>query len=90
MCQIVRRMPECLDIQVAVGGQKPDSRAFRLVMLVEAGTHLIVDAIRVSGSDRTASPREKIAALSRTRDAADVGQRTAFLCNGQRYPGARM
>jgi hypothetical protein len=38
MCQIVRRMPECLDIQVAVGGQKPDSRAFRLVMLVSTSS----------------------------------------------------
>ena len=63
-------------------GTKAGLPKVRLVMLVEAGTHLIVDAIIVSVSDRRASPREKIAALSWARDATDVGQRTAFLCNG--------
>ena len=31
-------MPESLDILAAVGGLKPRFRAFRLVLLVEAGT----------------------------------------------------
>ncbi len=38
-------MPECLDILVVVQGLKPHFRALRLVILVEAGTHLIVDAL---------------------------------------------
>ncbi len=45
MCQIVKLIPECLDILVVVGVLKPHFRALRLVMLVEAGTHLIVDAL---------------------------------------------
>lgn len=38
-------MPECLDIQLAVEGQKQHFRALRLVLLIEAGTDLIVDAL---------------------------------------------
>ena len=38
-------MPEFLDIQAAVLGLKRRFRALRLVMLIETGTHLIVDAL---------------------------------------------
>src|SRR4028119_790489 len=45
MCLIARLMPEFGDIQVAVGGHKRHFPLVRLVMLIEAGTHLIVDAL---------------------------------------------
>ncbi len=38
-------MPEFLDILAVVGGRAPRFRSFRLVLLVEAGTHLIVYAL---------------------------------------------
>lgn len=45
----------------------------RLVMLVEAGTHIIVDAIRVSLSHGRAGANEKTPAFCHTRNATDVG-----------------
>lgn len=54
----------------------------RLVLLIEAGTHLIVDAIIVSIPHRRASPGEKTATLGCTGDAIDVGQRFTLLYNG--------
>ena len=36
---------EFLDTQLLVGVHKQHFRAFRVVMLIEAGTHLIVDAL---------------------------------------------
>ena len=65
-------MPESLDILVAVGVLKLHSPRCDWSCAVVAGTHLLVDAIIVSLPNRRASPREKIAALSHTRDAIDV------------------
>jgi hypothetical protein len=45
----------------------------RLVILVEAGTHLIFDAIRVSISYRRTSAGIKIITLCTIRDVVDVG-----------------
>jgi hypothetical protein len=45
MYQILLRMLEFLDTQLLVGVQGRHFRAFRVVMLIEAGTHLIVDAL---------------------------------------------
>lgn len=39
-------MPESLDILAVVQGLEPRFRSLRLVLLIEAGTHLIVDAVR--------------------------------------------
>lgn len=52
------------------------------MLLIEAGTHLIVDAIIVSIPHRRASPGEKTATLGCTGDAIDVGQRFTLLYNG--------
>ena len=38
-------MPEYLAILAVVGGLDPRFRSLRLVLLIEAGTHLIVDAL---------------------------------------------
>ena len=62
----------------------------RLVLLIEAGTHLIVDAMIASLPHRRTSPGQETAALSHHRNAADVGPRTAFLRHGQRHPSPRM
>lgn len=45
----------------------------RLVILVEAGTHLIFDAMIASVSYRRASKGIKIITLSNQRDVVDVG-----------------
>jgi len=45
MYQILLTMLKSLVIQAAVLAPEQHFRAFRLVMLVEAGTHLIVDAL---------------------------------------------
>ncbi len=42
--QTVMKMPGSLAVRVAVLAHKPHFRAFRLVILIEAGTHLIFDA----------------------------------------------
>ena len=43
--QTVMKMPGSLAVRVAVLAHKPHFRAFRLVILIEAGTHLIFDAL---------------------------------------------
>ncbi len=53
----------------------------RLVILVEAGTHLIFDAFIVSISYRRASEGIKIVALCHQWNAVNVGQRFTFLRN---------
>ncbi len=45
MYQTPKQMPEFLTTLAVVLGQEVRSRALRLVMLIEAGTHLIVDAL---------------------------------------------
>jgi hypothetical protein len=79
-------MPECLDIQAAVLGP---GQLFQSAFGIEAGTHLIVDALMCPYriGERV---RAKTAALSHTRDATHVGQRTAFLCNGTSDTLSRM
>ncbi len=63
-------------------GSRPGTRAafpkVRLVLLIEAGTHLIVDTMIVSLPHGRTSPGQETAALSHHRDVADVGPRTAF------------
>jgi hypothetical protein len=58
-------------------GSRPGTRAafpkVRLVILVEAGTHLIFDAIRVPISDWRASQVTKIITLGKIRNVVDVG-----------------
>ena len=67
-------------------GTRPGTRAafpkVRLVLLIEAGTHLIIDAMIVSLSHGGASQSLETAPLSHFGDAANVGQRATFLCNG--------
>ena len=45
----------------------------RLVLLIEAGTHLIVDAMIASLPHRRTSASQETAAFSDTRDVTDVG-----------------
>ena len=45
MCQTVRRMPESLAILAVVQGLEPRFPKFGRRVLIEAGTHLIVDAL---------------------------------------------
>jgi hypothetical protein len=61
----------------------------RLVLLVEAGTHLLADALMCPYRGRT-STGAQTAALSGGRDAVDVGSRAAFVQNGQSHPEARV
>ncbi|MDV2991249.1 MAG: hypothetical protein N4J56_000903 [Chroococcidiopsis sp. SAG 2025] len=54
----------------------------RLVILVEAGTHLIFDALMCPYRIGETSAGIKIITLREFRDVVDVGQRVTFLCNG--------
>ena len=58
-------------------GSRPGTRAafpkIRLVLLIEAGTHLIVDAMIASLPDGRTSASKVPAAFSDTRDVTDVG-----------------
>ena len=58
-------------------GSRPGTQAafpkVRLVLLIEAGTHLIVDAIRVSLPNGRASASEKTATLCHGWNATNVG-----------------
>ena len=58
-------------------GSRPGTRAafpkVRLVILVEAGTHLVFDAIRVSIPDWRASTSIKAITLSSIGNVVDVG-----------------
>lgn len=58
-------------------GSRPGTQAafpkVRLVILVEAGTHIIFDAIRVSIPHRRTSAGIKIITLCHIRDVVDVG-----------------
>jgi hypothetical protein len=82
MFQTAMKMREFLVVLVAVLVQLPHSPLVRLVILVEAGTHLIFDALmcpyRIG---------ERVRALKLLRsvtntDVVDVGQGFTFLRNG--------
>ncbi len=45
MCQIAMKMREFLVVLAVVLARKPHFRAFRVVILLEAGTHLIFGAL---------------------------------------------
>lgn len=82
MCLIHKQMLECLVIQAAVLEQERRFRSLRLVMLVEAGTHLIVDALMCPYR-----MGERVRAKKLLRSVAGGmllmwDARTAFLCHG--------
>ncbi len=66
-------MPESLVVPLLVPALKQHFRALRLVMLIEAGTHLIFDAIIVSHKYGRASKGIKIVAFCFSGNATDVG-----------------
>ena len=75
-------------------GSRPGTQAAfpkaRLVLLVEAGTHLIADALMCPYRMGERVRALKLLLFSGGRDAVDVGSRAAFVQNGQSHPGARV
>lgn len=62
----------------------------RLVLLIEAGTHLIVDALMCPYRMGERVRAKQLLRSVTTFYAADVGPRTAFLCDGQCHPSPRL
>lgn len=83
MCRIVRKTARVFGYPGTRSGTKAAFPKVRLVLLIEAGTHLIVDAaIIVSLPNGRACPCTKTVTLGYIGNVANVGQRVAFLQNG--------
>ncbi len=75
------------------GSRRGTQAAFpkvRLVMRSSCRNTFDSGRFNMSLPYRRATEGKKTSALSRQRDVVNVGQRAAFICNGQHYPGSRV